>query len=771
MATANWRNRIASERVLSRALIAIATLGLSAGILARLAGYPDLADAFWWVATAPVAAGLAVSIIRDLLAKRLGVDAIALLSMVGALALDQPLAGAVIALMYSGGNMLEDIAVGRAEHDLRALVDRAPRLAHRETGGAIEDVPIGDIAVGDKILVRAGEVIPVDGVVRSESATIDELAVTGEAIPVLRTRGTLVSSGALNAGETFDMVATSTAGESTYAGIVRMVTAAQTAKAPFVRLADRYALFFLPFTVTVAGIAWFFSGDLIRGLAVFVAATPCPLILAAPVALIAGVAQAARRGILIKGGAPLEALARAHTVLLDKTGTLTVGGARLLSLEVAPNEKPETVLQLGASLEQASHHVVAAAIVAAAVERGLHLVMPEQVQESAGSGLHGIVEGRRVSAGSHDMIFGHRHADAWAVRALRRGSWRSALVVFVAVDERPIGALLLADELRTDAPQAIRMLRAAGVARIGMITGDRAAAAQTIGAALDLDCVLADRVPSDKVDAVRTEQRLNPTVMVGDGINDAPALAAADVGIAMGARGASASSEAADVVILADRLDRVGEAIVIAQRARRIALQSIIVGMSLSMLAMLAAAIGWLVPVPAAIAQEVIDVTVILNALRALRPAHRPLRHTIPASTGRELRHDHMTLGYDLDRLRSIADALDDATAESAPALVEEANGIVQRHVVEHERDDEGNVYPKLAKVLSDHNTLSAMSRAHREILHLARLLARLVEDLPLEKMDRYVIRDAQRVIEAIESLVRIHMAQEDDIYDAVVAR
>ena len=366
MATANWRNRIASERVLSRALIAIATLGLSAGILARLAGYPDLADTFWWVATAPVAAGLAVSIIRDLLAKRLGVDAIALMSMVGALALGQPLAGAVIALMYSGGNMLEDIAVGRAEHDLRALVDRAPRLAHRETGDAIEDVPIGDIAVGDKILVRAGEVIPVDGVVRSESATIDKSAVTGEAIPVLRTRGTSVSSGALNAGETFDMVATSTAGESTYAGIVRMVTAAQTAKAPFVRLADRYALFFLPFTVTVAGIAWFFSGDLIRGLAVFVAATPCPLILAAPVALIAGIAQAARRGILIKGGAPLEALARAHTVLLDKTGTLTVGGARLLSLEVAPNEKSETVLQLGASLEQASHHVVAAAIVAAA---------------------------------------------------------------------------------------------------------------------------------------------------------------------------------------------------------------------------------------------------------------------------------------------------------------------------------------------------------------------------------------------------------------------
>jgi heavy metal translocating P-type ATPase len=771
MATAIWGKTITPERIVARALITIAVLGLVAGILARLADDPDLADAFWWVATVPVAAGLAVSIIRNLLAQRLGVDAIALLSMVGALALGQPLAGAVIALMYSGGNILEDIAVGRAEHDLRALVDRAPRMAHRETGGAIEDVPVGDIVVGNKLLVRSGEVIPVDGVVNAESATIDESAVTGEAIPVPRTRGAPISSGALNAGETFDMVASSTAGESTYAGIVRLVNAAQTAKAPFVRLADRYALFFLPFTVVVASVAWLFSGDLIRGLAVLVAATPCPLILAAPVAFIAGVAQAARRGILIKGGAPLEALARAHTVLFDKTGTLTIGGARLLSLEVAPNENPDAVLRLGASLEQASTNVVAGAIVAAAVERGLHLTMPEQVQESPGSGLHGIVEGQCVSAGSHDMVFAHRHPDAWAVRALRRGSWRSALVVFVAVDDRPIGALLLADELRADTPRALRMLRAAGVARIGMITGDRAVAAQTIGAALDLDCVLADRVPSDKVDAVRTEQRLNPTVMVGDGINDAPALAAADVGIAMGARGASASSEAADVVILADRIDRVGEAIVIAQRARRIAVESIIVGMSLSMLAMLAAAIGWLVPVPAAIVQEVIDVTVILNALRALRPAHRHFRHTIPASTGRELHHDHVTLGYDLDRLRSIADALDDATAESAPALVKDANSIVQRQVVEHERDDEGNVYPKIAKVLSDHNTLSAMSRAHREILHLARLLARLVEDLPLEKMDHYLIRDAQRVIEAIEALVRIHMAQEDDIYDAVVAR
>jgi soluble P-type ATPase len=343
-------------------------------------------------------------------------------------------------------------------------------------------------------------------------------------------------------------------------------------------------------------------------------------------------------------------------------------------------------------------------------------------------------------------------------------------VVFVAIDGRPIGALLLADELRPDTPHAIRMLRAAGVARIGMITGDRAAAAQTIAAALDLDLVLADRVPSDKVDAVRSEQRLNPTVMVGDGINDAPALAAADVGVAMGARGASASSEAADVVILTDRLDRVGEAIVIAQRARHIALESIVAGMSLSLLAMLAASVGWLAPVAAALVQEVIDVAVILNALRALRSGKHHVRHQIPAAVGRELHHDHIRLGRGLDRLRSIADALDDAEPDRATALVTEANTIVQREVVAHEREDEGSVYPKIAQALSQDHGLSAMSRAHREILHLARLLARLVEDLPLETIDRYLIRDAQRVIEAIEALVRIHIAQEDDIYEAVVA-
>ena len=758
------------ERVLRWSLVSIAVTGLIAGIAAYAAGRENLADLLWTLATAPVIAGLAVSIVRDLLAGRFGVDAIALVSMSAAIALGQPLAGAVVALMYSGGNVLEEIAIARAEHDLRALVDRAPREAHRRIGDRIEEVPVADVAVGDRLLVRAGEVVPVDGIVNSSAAVIDESALTGEPIPVVKARGAAVLSGSLNAGETFEVTVSAAAGESTYAGIVRLVTAAQTAKAPFVRLADRYALIFLPVTLMLALVAWLISGDLIRSLAVLVAATPCPLILAAPVAFIAGVAQAARRGILVKGGGPLEALARVHTVLFDKTGTLTVGGARLLSIDVAPGESADEVLMLGASLEQASHHVLAHAVVEAATARGLGLKIPEQVRESMGSGLSGVIEGRHVAAGSRDMIFGGAHPSEWELRAIRRASWRSALIVFVAVEGRTIGALLLADELRSDTPRAIRLLREAGVKRMVMVTGDRAAAAQAIGAALDLDAVLADRVPSDKVDAVRSEQRLHPTVMVGDGINDAPALASADVGIALGARGASASSEAADVVILADRLDRVGEAIVIAQRARRIAVESIVAGMGLSMLAMLAATFGWLLPVPAAIVQEVIDVAVILNALRALTPAHGHAGRSITAATGRELHRDHLALLGNLDRLRGIVDALDDVVPENGAALIAEANILVQEQVVAHERDDEGSVYPKLAGILRERHSLSAMSRAHREILHLARLLARMVEDLPSEKVDRYLLRDAQRIIEAIETLVRMHTAQEEDIYEAMVA-
>jgi heavy metal translocating P-type ATPase len=758
------------ERMLRRGLIAIALVALAAGLALWVAGRTGAAGWAWGLGTIPVAAGLLVSMLRDFLAGRVGVDAIAFVSMTAALLLGENLAGIVVAVMYAGGNVLEDFAVARAERDLKSLVDRAPRVAHRHGSlGLLEDVPVEAVAVGDVVLVRAGEIVPIDGVVASPAAVLDEAALTGEPIPVARRCGEPALSGTLNAGETFEMRATATAGASTYAGIVRMVAAAQTAKAPFIRLADRYALLLLPATLAVAGAAWFFSGDAIRGLAVMVAATPCPLILAAPVAFIAGVSQAARSGILIKGGSALEALARVHTVMFDKTGTLTVGGARLIAVEAAPGQSADEVLRLAGSLEQASHHIVAAAMVEAAVAKQLSLELPQDVRETMGSGLEGRIGGRMVRVGSHDLVHGARRPEQWAVHVLRRAAWRSALSVFVAVDGRTIGALLLGDELRRETPRAVLTLRKAGVSRIVMVTGDRADAAETIGAALDLDAVLANRVPSDKVDAVATEQRLAPTLMVGDGINDAPALAAADVGIAMGARGASASSEAADVVILVDRLDRVADAVVIARRARAIAVQSIIAGLGLSGVAMALAAFGWLTPVAGALTQEAIDVAVILNALRALVPARTRGGRPMPPATATALRQEHEHLDAALDRLRDIADALDDAARDAAVALITEANGIIAREIVAHERADETKVYPRLAKFLADGAGLGAMSRAHREIQHLARLIARLATDLSPADADRYLVRDAQRVIEAIESLVRLHNAQEEDIYEHAV--
>jgi heavy metal translocating P-type ATPase len=755
-----------TERLLRRSLIVIALASLILGLTIWVFGRGDLSGWIWAAGTVPVVVGLLVSMIRDLLAGRIGVDAIAFVSMFAAVALGENLAAIVVAVMYAGGNVLEDFAVARAERDLKSLVDRAPRTAHRRNGTSIEDVPIEQVAVGNTILVRGGEVIPIDGMVTSQTVSIDEAVLTGEPIPVTRHQGETVRSGTVNAGDTFEMRATATAGESTYAGIVRLVGAAQTAKAPFIRLADRYALLLFPVALLVAGAAWLLSGDPIRGLAVLVAATPCPLILAAPVAFIAGVAQAARHGILIKGGSPFEALARTHTVMFDKTGTLTVGGARLVAIETSPGVNPEDVLRMAGSLEQASHHVVAATIVESARSKGLPLIVPSLVRETMGSGLAGTVGDHQVCVGSHQLVYGGRKPDEWAIRTLRRAGWRSALSVFVSVDSQVIGALLLGDELRRETPRAVQSLRSAGVSRIVMLTGDRADAAETIGAALDLDAVLADRVPSDKVDAVATEQRQHPTVMVGDGINDAPALAAAGVGIAMGARGASASSEAADVVVLVDRLDRVSDAISIAKRARRIAVQSILAGLTMSGIAMAFAAVGWLPPVAGALAQEAIDVAVILNALRALTPGHRFGRPAMPAETATMLRQDHERLEAELNRLREIADALDDAKGDDAVSLITEANRIIDRQIVVHELDDEMKVYPGLAKFLPDGHGLGAMGRAHREIMHLGRLLARLTDGLTPADADRYLIRDAQRVIESVEALVRIHNAQEEDIYE-----
>lgn len=607
-----------SEGVLRKLLLAIALAGLAAGLVGADLGTGWTSGTIWTLSTLPVIVVLAVSIVRDFMIGRVGVDAIALVSMSAALLLDQPLAAVVVAVMYAGGSVLEDYARGRAQRELRALSDRSPRIAHLQVDGKLEDVAVERVAVGDELLVRAGEVLPVDGVLLGQEASIDEAAVTGEPLPRHLRQDDRLFSGTVNAGETFRMRASAVALASTYAGIVRMAEAAQTARAPLMRMADRFALWLLPITLAVAGLAWWFSGDPVRGLAVLVVATPCPLILAAPVAFIGGVSRAARAGVLMKGSAALEALASATTAIFDKTGTLTHGGAELIGMEAAPGRDQDECLRLLASLEQASPHVVAAAVVEIARTRDLALSQPGDVREQRGAGVEGLVDNLRLKAGSRAYVSDGAEPPLWAERAATRYAGQPVLVVHLAIDGRLAALFFFGDSLRGDALETLAALREAGITRTVMLTGDDSDAAVRIGETLGLDRLLANADPAAKVAAVAEERARAPTLMVGDGINDAPALASATVGIAMGARGATASSEAADIVILTDRLKPVATAVTIARRTRGIAMQSIVAGIGLSGIAMVFAALGYLTPVAGALVQEAIDVAVILNALRAL---------------------------------------------------------------------------------------------------------------------------------------------------------
>ena len=423
-------------------------------------------------------------------------------------------------------------------------------------------------------------------------------------------------SGAANAGSPFDMLVTHSSADSTYAGIVQLVSEAESSQAPFVRLADRFALWFLLVSVVTAAVAWGVAGAA-RAVAVLVVATPCPLILAAPVALVGGLSRAARRGVLIKGGGVLERLAKCTTVLIDKTGTLTTGRPALAAVFPAAGMPADAILSMAGSLDQVSAHVLATAVVHAAVERKCQLSLPEHVEEVPGQGIRGSVNGHSVALGKATWA-GVIGAPAWAKAARRRARLDGSLTVFVSVDDEPAGVIVLDDPVRPDAAKTIRALRRSGINRIVMVTGDRPEVAETVGAVIGVDETLAERSPAEKLDVVRSERRRAPTIMVGDGINDAPALALADVGVAMGARGATASSEAADVVLTVDRLDRIGEARAIAHRSHRIALQSVIAGMGLSLGAMGVASVGLLPAVWGAMLQEAIDLVVIVNALRAV---------------------------------------------------------------------------------------------------------------------------------------------------------
>lgn len=653
-------------RTTDAVLLILSASTLAAGLISWAAGSRAFAHGFWVAGAAPVLAFLSVSIVQALRRHETGVDVLAWLAIALALGLDQSLAAAVIALMLSTGRALERYAEDRAQREMTALLRHAPQEATRHEAGEWRRVALDAVGMGDRLLVRSGDVVPVDGTLCGQ-AELDESSLTGESAIQRRAAGAAVRSGVLNAGAPFEMVAAATAGDSTFAGIVRMVRTARQERSPAARLADRYASGFVVAALAIAAGSWAWTNDSMRALAVLVVATPCPLILAVPVAIVSGISRCARRGVLVKSGGALERLARAATLFFDKTGTLTSGRARLVAIEAAPGVQAETVLRLAASLGQASAHVISEAVTVAARERGLVLSQPSAIVEHPGEGVSGTVSGRSVSMGGYAYVARAAAPAAWSKDFLRRVGYEGAAAVFVRADGEMIGALQLADEIRLETPRALRMLRQEGIRRLIMLTGDRRDVAQTLGGMLGVTDVRAEQTPSDKLAAIETARKDGPVVMVGDGINDAPALAAADVGIAMGARGAAASSEAADVVLLADRLDRIVDAVRVARRARRIAVQSVAAGMALSVLAMIAAAGGYLPPVWGALLQELIDVAVILNALRVLR-VKTAIQGRLSSSEAASLRASHTELDALMGRIRRLADELPTLPSRRWPA-------------------------------------------------------------------------------------------------------
>ncbi|MEA2581123.1 MAG: hypothetical protein QOE83_2015 [Actinomycetota bacterium] len=753
-----------NSQLRSRIWLAASVVGIATGGVCKLVGADGPANVAWAVTTWIGLVVLGWGTGKGLLRREAGVDLIALLAAAGCLALGEYLAGAVIALMLSSGEALETYADGVARRELSALLARAPRTVTRYENKVLVSRPIEDVLAGDRLFVKTGEVVPVDGLAGS-NIVLDESALTGESRPAERAEGQAIRSGAVNAGPAFDLRAIATAEASTYAGIVRLVKEAEEQKAPFVRVADRYAAVFIPVTLVIAGAAWAISGDAIRGLSVLVVATPCPLLLAVPIAIVGGISRAAKRGIIVKGGGALETLAQGTVLLFDKTGTLTSGVPQVADVEGFGDMDGDELLRLAASLDQVSPHVLATAIVGEARARNLPLVFPEEVDERYGSGIEGVVDGRKVRLGKSVFATQGGPLPASARDVRRRTRMDGSSCVFVAVDGQVSGAIVIDDPIRPDTPRVIRSLRRTGIARVVMVTGDHPDVAESVGAALGVDRILSERDPAEKVEAVKAERAEGITIMVGDGLNDAPALAAADVGVAMGARGATASSEAADVVLVVDRLNRLVEAIAIAKRSRTIAVQSVLMGMGIAFGFMLFGAFGVIGPVGGAVVQEFIDVASILNALRALRGPQGRADQGPATDVAERFRAEHKEFMPELQRLRQTADRLETLDHDDLLRELEAARWFIVDRLPQHEEEEEAAVYPVVAKLMGGDDPMSSMARAHIEIDHLARVFRSSLEELPPDGPGPEDLMDLRRVLYGLHAVLRLHFAQEEEAY------
>ncbi|MBK8250854.1 MAG: cadmium-translocating P-type ATPase [Gemmatimonadetes bacterium] len=589
----------------------LALAALTAGAIVRWTAGPEAALTTWWVGLGVSALAPLAQTVRAARTGNFATDVVAALAIVAALALKQPVAGLIVVLMQTGGEALERYAMGRATAAVRALEDAAPRIAHR--GGV--DIPVDQVAVNDLLLVRPGELVPCDAVVVTGESTLDTSRLTGESLPLAAGPGTLLLSGMANGDGALTIRSTARAGDSQYARIVELVRHAQESKAPLQRLADRYAVWFTPLTLAVCAITWFASGDPLRVLAVLVVATPCPLILATPIAMIGGINRAARQQVVVRSGIALERLSRIRTVVFDKTGTLTVGTPRVASVHATGSISEGELLRLAGALEQHSGHPLAASVVAAARHSNPTLPLPAAVVEAPGRGVRGRVDGRDVVIGSAGYV-----RSTIPTAGSPPTPTTAALRATVAIDGALAGTIEFAEAVRPSAAPLLRRLAALGIRRTVLLSGDHPANATAIAAALGIVEAVGDLLPADKVERVAALARDDgPVMMVGDGTNDAPALSRADVGIALADHGGGITAESADAVLLVPNLERVADAIEISRRTLAIARQSIVVGLGLSAVGMVAAALGYLAPIPGAVAQEAIDVAVILNALRAAR--------------------------------------------------------------------------------------------------------------------------------------------------------
>jgi heavy metal translocating P-type ATPase len=555
---------------------------------------------------------LVFSLIAKLARGDIGADLLAGISIVTATALGEYLAGAIVVLMLAGGEALEQFALRRASSVLRALAARMPSIAHRKSAGGIEPMAIDAVAPGDELVVLPHEVCPVDGVVVAGHGPMDESYLTGEPYVMSKAPGSEVLSGAVNGENALTIRATRRADDSRYSKIMDVMRRTEESRPRLRRLGDRLGAFYTPLAIVVAVIAYVVSGSATRALSVLVVATPCPLILAIPVAIIGGISLAARRGIVVRDPAVLERLDTCRTVIFDKTGTLTYGRPVLTQVVLTGTLTRSETLALAASVEQYSKHPLAAAVVTAAREEGITIGAPDEIAEPPGRGLTGSVDGRRIELTGRKSVAARNREMATLLPASVAG-----LEAVMLVDGSLAAVLRFRDEPREDSRSLVQHLAPRhGVKRVMLVSGDRVAEVEDLGHRIGITEILGGQSPEDKVRIVREEMAKAPTMFVGDGINDAPALAAATVGLAFG-RGSDIIAEAAGAVLLDTSLVKVDELLHIARRLRRIALESAVLGMTLSAIGMGFAAAGFLSPVVGALLQEMIDVLAISNALRA----------------------------------------------------------------------------------------------------------------------------------------------------------